>query len=274
MIPVPRLSEVLGTARRRGRAAFVPFLTAGDPSLDETGRFVEALAAAGAGAIELGVPFSDPIADGPTIQDASARALRAGATLPRILDLVSRLRERRVGVPILLFTYYNPVLRMGLRPFARKAASAGAQGALIVDLPPEDAGDYRREAAAARLETVFLASPTTSGQRLRVVDAASTGFVYYVARLGVTGERDALPAALEKRLAWVRRRVANPLAVGFGISTPEQAAAIAGLCDAVVVGSALVRLAGEAPPARAARRMTGLATAMVEAMRNGNGGRT
>jgi tryptophan synthase alpha chain len=268
-----RLAEVLSAARQSGRAAFVPFLTAGDPSLEWTGRFVEGLATAGAGAVELGVPCSDPIADGPTIQEASERALDAGATLQRVLDLVRRLRERGVAVPILLFTYYNPVLRMGLGSFARGARIAGAQGALVVDLPPEEAGDYRRAVAKAGLETVFLASPTTSDERLGVVDDASTAFVYYVARLGVTGARASLPRSLRKRIAWVRRRVTKPLAVGFGISTPAQARTVAPMCDAVVVGSALVRLVAENPPEAAGRKMRALAAAIVEAMGSVSGRR-
>ena len=212
------------------------------------------------------MPCGDPIADGPAIQAASRRALRAGATLSRILELVSRLRSRGVPVPILLFTYYNPVLRMGLREFARRTRSAGAQGALVVDLPPEEAGDYRHEMGEEGLETVFLASPTTSDERLAIVDRASTAFVYYVARLGVTGARSSLPRSLARRVAGIRGHLRKPLAVGFGISTPEQARKVAGLCDGVVVGSALVRLAAESPPEEASRRMRALAAAMVEAM--------
>jgi tryptophan synthase alpha chain len=273
MISIRPLAGVLGAARQSRRAAFVPFLTAGDPSLEWTGRFVEGLAAAGAAAVELGVPFSDPIADGPTIQAASERALEAGATLPGILDLVGRLRERGVAVPILLFTYCNPLLRMGLERFARKARTAGVQGTLVVDLPPEEAVDHRRVMARAELETVFLASPTTSDERLAVVDDASTAFVYYVARLGVTGARPSLPPSLRQRIARVRRLVRKPLAVGFGISTPDQARTVARMCDAVVVGSALVRLAAENPPEEAGRRMRALAAAMVNAMGSASGRR-
>lgn len=269
MTAPPTLAGVLGAARRSGRAAFVPFLVAGDPTLEWTGRFVENLVEAGAAAVELGVPFSDPIADGATIQAASHRALEAGTTLPRVLDLVLRLRRRGVNVPILLFTYFNPLLRMGVGAFAGRARRAGAQGALVVDLPPEESGEYRREMRAAGLETVFLASPTTSEARLRIVDRASTGFVYYVARLGVTGAPTGLPRSVRDRIAWVRSRVGKPLAVGFGISSPRQAAALSRSCDAVVVGSALVRLAGEGSPGKAVRRMRALAGAIVAGLRNG-----
>lgn len=248
-------------------SAFIPFLVAGDPSLTWTARFVRALEAAGAGAVELGVPFSDPVADGPVIQRAAQRALAAGTTLARVLKLVARLRARGSRVPVILFTYYNPVLSYGLARFARDAARAGAQGALVVDLPPEEAGAYRAQMRRAGLRTVFLASPTTSARRLRLVAEASTWFVYYVSRLGVTGARRTLSRTLAAELRRVRRRVRGPVAVGFGISTPEQARAVARLGDAVVVGSALVALAERHRPARALRRMRALARAMVAATR-------
>lgn len=247
-------------------SAFIPFLVAGDPSLDWTGRFVGALAKEGAAAVELGVPFSDPVADGPVIARASERALAAGATLPRILGLVRRLRARGVTVPIVLFTYYNPILSYGLGRFARDAARAGAQEALVVDLPPEEAADYRKAMARAGLQTVFLASPTTSARRLRLIDEASTGFVYYVSRLGVTGARRVLSRTLGAELKRVRRSVRKPVAVGFGVTTPEHARRAARLGDAVVVGSALVALAQDRAPAQALRRMRLLARAMMKAM--------
>ncbi len=261
-----KLSSAMARARALGRAAFIPFLSAGAPSLSATRLFLEALEES-ADIVELGVPFSDPVADGPVIQEASERALKAGATLDRILDLVAGLKAKgRYRPEILLFSYLNPVLAMGFSTFARRAARAGAAGALLVDLPPEEAGDYLAAARASGLGTVFLASPTTTPERLRLIGKRSTGFVYYVSRLGVTGARASLPAGLGTRLRRVRGLAGKPLAVGFGISTPEQAAQAARHADGVVVGSALVSLSLEHPPKEAARRIGTLARAMKEAM--------
>lgn len=261
-----RLSRALASARSRGRAAFIPFLSAGAPSLRATRLFLEALDDS-ADIVELGVPFSDPVADGPVIQEASERALRAGTTLERILGLVSELKARgRYRPEILLFSYLNPVLAMGFSTFARRAARAGAAGTLLVDLPPEEAGEHLRAARSAGLGTVFLASPTTSPGRLRLIGDISTGFVYYVSRLGVTGARPSLPAGLGAQLKRVRALCGKPLAVGFGISTPRQTAQAARHADGVVVGSALVRLSLEYPPTKAARRIGALARAMKGAL--------
>ncbi len=257
-----RLSSALARARASGRAAFIPFLSAGAPSLAATRLFLEALEES-ADIVELGVPFSDPVADGPVIQEASEKALKAGVTLDRILDLVTQLKTRgRYRPEILLFSYLNPVLAMGYARFAERAVRAGAAGALLVDLPPEEAGEYLAAARAEGLGTVFLASPTTSQERLRLIGKRSTGFVYYVSRLGVTGARASLPSELGARLRRVRSIVRKPLAVGFGISTPEQAAQAARHAEGVVVGSALVRLSLEHPPKEAARRIGALARAM------------
>lgn len=262
-----RLRAALASARRQRRAAFIPFLMAGDPSLAWTGCFLKALVEAGADVVELGVPFSDPVADGPVIQRAARRALRAGTTLLRVLGLVARLRAQGFAAPIVLFTYYNPVLSYGLGRFARDAARAGAQGALVVDLPPEAAGPYAAAMKRAGLGTVFLAAPTTSPARLKLIDRASTGFVYYVSRLGVTGVSRSLSRSLAGELRRVRRLVRNPVAVGFGIATPAQAREAAGHADAVVVGSALVRLAEGRRPAAAARRMRALARSIVKELK-------
>lgn len=236
------IDAVFARCRRERRAAFIPFLVAGDPSLATTGRLLEALAAGGADIIELGVPFSDPIADGPTNQAASVRALASGTTLSGILELVARYRDR-LGVPIVLFTYFNPVYRRGIAHFAEQAAASGVDGVLCVDLPPEEAREELIPALGEQgIDAIFLLAPTSTKERVKRVAEASTGFVYYVSRTGVTGARDALAPDLLKEAKWVRRKVKKPLAVGFGISSPEQVAAVAKVADGVVVGSALVRL--------------------------------
>jgi tryptophan synthase alpha chain len=236
------LRSVLLAARAAGTSAFIPFVMAGDPGLDESVEIVAALEKAGAKALELGVPFSDPVADGVTVQRAHERGLASGMTLKGVLDLVVRLRKRGVALPICLFSYLNPVLRMGYENFVKDAQSAGAQGALLVDLPPEEAGDYLAIAKARNFETVFLCSPTTSPERLKLIDAASSGFVYYVARAGVTGTREALPQQVRETLTALRRELQNPVAIGFGISTPDHMRALSGAADGIVVGSALVKI--------------------------------
>lgn len=240
-----RLAATFERCRAEGRAAFVPFLVAGDPDLAATERLLVALARAGADVLELGVPFSDPIADGPVIQAASARSLAAGATLSRILELVARCRER-VGVPIVLFTYVNPILAHGLARFAEQAAASGVDGVLIVDLPPEEAEEEALPALRGEgLDAIFLLAPTSTRDRVDRVARLGSGFVYYVSRTGTTGVREELPAALAREVAALRKRMKLPIVVGFGVSTPEQAAEVARSADGVVVGSALVRLAAE-----------------------------
>lgn len=236
------IDDVFARCREEGRAAFIPFLVAGDPDLETTERLLEALAAGGADVIELGVPFSDPIADGPTIQRASVRALEGGVTLARILDLVARTRDR-LGVPIVLFSYFNPLYRRGLPTFAEQAAASGVDGVLCVDLPPEEAEEELIPVLRARhIDTIFLLSPTSSKERRKRIVEASTGFVYYVSRIGITGKQKALAPNLLKETKKLRKKMDKPLAVGFGISTPEQVADVADVADGVVVGSALVQL--------------------------------
>ena len=230
----------------------VAFLTAGDPSLEETETLVLAMAEAGADVIELGVPFSDPVADGPTIQRSSERALRAGTTLAGVLDLVASLR-RQSDVPLVLFSYYNPVLQMGLPKFADRASSAGADGVLITDLTPEESGDYRRIVSERGLDTIFLAAPTSPDERLALIASCTTGFLYLISRTGVTGARTSLPEDLPALVRRVRRVTAAPLAVGFGISLPGQVSVLGGLADAAVVGSALVAEIEQASTLEAAR---------------------
>jgi tryptophan synthase alpha chain len=217
----------------------VAYITAGDPSLEASAEIVLAAAEAGADVIELGVPFSDPLADGPTIQRASERALRGGATLAGVIDLVRRVREHS-AVPLVLFSYFNPILQMGLEKFADAAASAGADGVLATDLTLEEAVDYRALMRARRLDTIFLAAPTSTDERLAKIAEFSSGFLYLISRTGVTGTREALPEELPALARRVRKVTSLPIAVGFGISQPEHVAALAGIADAAVVGSALV----------------------------------
>lgn len=234
---IRRRFEELG---RRGEMGLVAFLSAGDPSLAATESFVLALDAAGADVVELGVPFSDPVADGPAIQRSSERALRAGASLSGVLDLVASIR-RKSDLPLVLFSYYNPVLQLGIERFAGRAADAGADGALITDLTPEESGDYRRIAQAHGLDTVFLAAPTSTDERLARIAEVSTGFLYVISRTGVTGARESLPEDLPALIRRVRRVSRLPVAVGFGISLPGQVSILGGLADAAVVGSAFVQ---------------------------------
>jgi tryptophan synthase alpha chain len=240
-----RIAERFARRKAEGRAAFVPFLTAGDPSLDRTVEIALGLEAAGADVLELGVPFSDPIADGPVIQRSSERALGRGVTLAAVLEAVRRIRERS-ELPLLLFSYYNPLLQHGLDRLAAEAAEAGVDGVLVTDLPPEEGGEWIAAARAAEVDTVFLAAPTSPPDRLRRVAEASRGFVYAVSRTGVTGERQALSDEARPLVERLHELTDVPVALGFGLSTPEQVAEAAAVADGVVVGSALVRfLEGE-----------------------------
>jgi tryptophan synthase alpha chain len=232
--------------RAEGRPAFVAFLTAGDPSLDRTVEAALELDRAGVDVLELGVPFSDPLADGPVIQRASERALARGVTLARVLEAVGRIRERS-ELPLLLFSYYNPLLQHGLERLARDAKAAGVDGVLVTDLPPEEADEWVAAARAAGLDTVFLASPTSPPERLRKVAEASRGFVYAISRTGVTGERQSLSEDARPLVARLHGLTRVPVALGFGLSTPEQVREAAAVADGVVVGSALVRFLEEHP---------------------------
>ncbi len=234
-----RISKRFAELRTSGELGIVAYITAGDPSFDATLKFVLALAEAGADVIELGVPFSDPLADGPTIQRASERALKAGATLGGVLELVRRIRETS-QVPLVLFSYYNPILQMGLEKFASAAESAGADGVLATDLTPEESEDYRRIIAAHHLDTIFLGAPTSTDERLAKIAACSSGFLYLISRTGVTGAKDVLPDDLPALLRRARSVTQLPIAVGFGISLPGHVSVLGGLADAAVVGSALV----------------------------------
>ena len=243
--PVRAIERAFAACRREKRAAFIPFLMAGDPNLEATGDLIEALARGGADVIELGLPFSDPIADGPVSQRAASRALAAGTTLSGVLETIAD-RRRRVEVPIVLFTYFNPIHARGLERFAEQAAGSGVDGVLCVDLPPEEG---ERELVpildAQGIDSIYLLAPTSTKERIRRAADASSGFLYYVSRTGVTGERNELAGELGDEIRRMKKKLSLPLAVGFGISTPEQVREVGAIADGVVVGSALVRLVEE-----------------------------
>ncbi|HEV2615243.1 MAG TPA: tryptophan synthase subunit alpha [Candidatus Acidoferrales bacterium] len=245
---------------RTGELGLVAYVTAGDPSLEATEKIVLAAVDAGADIIELGVPFSDPVADGPTIQRASERALRCGTTLTGVIDLVAALRKK-TDVAIVLFSYFNPILQMGLEKFALRASAAGADGVLVTDMTPEEAGEHCAIMRSRGLDTIFLAAPTSTDERLKLIVSASTGFLYIVSRNGVTGAKESLPEELPAMVRRARKFTSLPIAVGFGISLPTQVTVLGGIADAVAVGSALVAEIENATSASAA------ATAVAERIR-------
>lgn len=264
-----RITERFAQLRKTGELGLVAYLTAGDPSIAATEKIVLALAAAGADVIELGIPFSDPLADGPTIQRASERALRNGANLSGVLDLVTRLRQKS-AVPLIIFSYFNPVLQMGLERFAERAASVGVDGVLITDLTPEEAGEYRKAITSRGLDTIFLAAPTSPDERLEKIAAVSSGFLYLISRTGVTGAKDALPDDLPELVRRTRRVTSLPIAVGFGISLPGHVSILGGLADAAVVGSAIVAEIERATSTDAACESVGkLVSSLKHAARQG-----
>ena len=236
-----RIERRFAALHEEGRAGLVTYLTAGDPDAETSARLFTGLAAAGADLIEIGMPFSDPMADGPVIQEAGQRALQQGMTLRRTWALVRELRRREEATPIVLMGYYNPIYRYGGEAFAGDAVDAGVDGVIVVDLPPEEDAELAGPARAAGLDVIRLATPTSDEQRLpRIVEDAG-GFIYYVAIAGITGTRSADSSEVAAAVARLRRFTGLPIAVGFGIRTPEQAAAVACAADAAVVGTALVQ---------------------------------
>lgn len=234
-----RIGKRFEQLARSGELGLVAYITAGDPSLAATEKIVLAAVEAGADVIELGVPFSDPVADGPTIQRASERALRGGTTLAGVIDVVKALRKN-TDVAIVLFSYFNPILQMGLEAFASRAAAAGADGVLVTDMTPEEADQHRAIMRTHGLDTIFLAAPTSTDKRLKLIADASTGFLYIISRTGVTGAKESLPEELPAMVRRTRKFTSLPIAVGFGISLPTQVTVLGGIANAVVVGSALV----------------------------------
>ena len=234
------LTAAFERCRAQRRVALIPYLMAGDPALDRTPAFLAAACAGGADIIEIGIPYSDPLADGPTIQAAAQRSLAAGATFDGVLDMARSLDRAAVPAPLIAFTYYNPVFVRGLEKTARDLAAAGFDAAIIPDLPPDEAHDARRAFAAAGVGIVFLVAPTTPLDRVRDIARRSDGFVYVVSRMGVTGAGRAIGESVRTLVERLRPLVDKPLAVGFGVSMPEHAAAIARYADGVIVGSALI----------------------------------
>ena len=234
-----RIEEKLDRLRQEGRKAFIPFITAGDPDLETTLSLIIELERSGADVIELGVPFSDPMADGPVIQRASERALRGGVSSRDCINLVRRVREQS-DVPILLFSYFNPLLALGVDDLGEQLASAGVDGVLVTDLVPEEAGQFVERMREAEIATVFLVAPTSTDERIKLAADASRGFIYAVSRAGVTGVRQSLSEAAASLVQAIRRFSELPVAVGFGISTPEQVAEVWRTADAAVVGSRIV----------------------------------
>jgi tryptophan synthase alpha chain len=242
-----RIESLFRTLKSQQRAALIAYITAGDPTPERTPGIVAALERGGVDLIELGVPFSDPIADGPVIQAGAERALKAGTTLHKVLEIARTIRETS-QIPLLLFTYLNPAMRYGFEKLGVDAKAAGIDGCLLTDLSVEEAEPYVKAIRAIGLDTVFLAAPTSTADRLKLVAQYSTGFVYLVSRTGVTGEQAALSDSLKPLVQAMRSVTTLPLAAGFGISTPAQAAAVAKIADGVVVGSAFVRLIANHAP--------------------------
>ena len=239
-----RIGAAFTRLKRRKEKALIAYLTVGFPNVGMLPDLVSACADAGVDGVELGVPFSDPLADGPTIQAASEKGLANGVSPARVLNQVEHLRRRKVALPLALMTYYNPVLHYGLRRFCGDCRSAGADGLIVPDLPPEEAGEFLQAARPAGIDTIFLAAPTSPPERLRRVARVSTGFIYYVSLTGVTGARRNLPPQVGAQVRALKRMTHLPVCVGFGISTPGQVSRMVRVADGVIVGSALVRLIG------------------------------
>jgi len=236
---VSRIGQAFSSARKNRRAAFIPYVTAGDPNLERTFQVVRALRRGGADVVELGVPFSDPIADGPTNQRAAERALASGTTLAGVLETVREIRDEE-DIPIVLFSYSNPIVQYGIDQFADDAAAAGVDGLLLTDVPVEEIDRFVPALERSRIDPILLVTPTSTRERIKAASRRGAGFLYFVSRTGVTGTRNDLDTELESHLKLVRRISKLPVAVGFGISTPLHAGRVAALADGVVVGSAIV----------------------------------
>ena len=272
--PETRIGRRFQALREEGRSGLVTFLTAGDPDPVTALEIFKGLPNAGADLIEIGVPFSDPMADGPAIQASSQRALKAGMTLPRTLDAVRAFREDDDDTPIIFMGYYNPIYNYGVDKFLKDAKCAGVDGFIVVDLPPEEEGEFCLPATAAGMNFIYLTAPTTTDERLPRVLKNASGFVYFVSITGITGTHSANTDAVAGHVARIRNMTDLPVAVGFGINTPEQAAEIAGIADAAVVGSALVKIiaenldANDTPAAGTADKVLDLVKDLAAGVRN------
>jgi tryptophan synthase alpha chain len=266
-----RIDQSFRALRQCGSAALVPFLTAGDPDLDTTRELMRVAVENGADLLELGVPFSDPSADGPVLQHSLEIGLRGGASLARVLELVSDFR-RASQVPIVLYGYFNPILHYGIERFATDAHEAGVDGVLVVDLPPEEVGELLPHIRAAGIHFIFLLAPTSGPDRVRKVLRHASGFIYYVSVTGVTGVRPMLADVVRPVIERLRQSTALPIGVGFGISTPEQAAAVAEFADAAVVGSAIMRIVDAHPGRASVMEVGAFIRQLKDAMRAARGG--
>jgi len=248
------IDDVLQELRKQKRKAFMPFVTAGDPSLSFTREIIIDLAEAGADLIELGIPFVDPVGDGPIIQKSVRRALANRVSIDDVLALVKGLREDGINIPIILMGYLNPIFNLGYENFATAAGNAGVSGCLIVDLPPGEAREYCAAMQSRAIDTIFIAAPVTSLERLQLIDQWVSGFCYYVSQMGATGAQQEPSSTLHEELDLVRRHISKPVLVGFGISTPEQACEVGALADGVIIGSAFVRCIEETDNIWAAKK--------------------
>ncbi len=237
-----RIEKVFKKLKAQNKKAFIPYIMAGDPSIEKTKEIVLMFEECGADIVELGVPFTDPLADGPTIQRAAERALKNGVTLKKVIAIVKDLRQK-TKIPLVLMTYYNPVFKYGEERFIADAKDAGVDGVIIPDLPPDEAGEFIRLAKNAALASIFLLAPTSTEDRIKKVASSSTGFIYYVSITGITGAQLLLDGSIEKSINGIHRITDKPVAVGFGVSTPDEAKAVAGISDGVVIGSAIVKKA-------------------------------
>lgn len=266
-----RLKDTFARLKKEGRSAFIPFISAGDPDMETSLAILEALPGCGADIIELGMPFSDPMADGPAVQASSTRAIAAGATMPKVIELVRKFRKKDNKTPIVLMGYFNPIHAYGTAKFARDVAAAGVDGLIAVDLPIEEDEVLRAPAAAQGVDLVRFVTPTTGEERLKRIVEAASGYLYYVSVAGVTGTKSFAEADVASAIARVRAATALPVAVGFGIKTPEQAATIARLADGVVVGSAIVGKVAEnlgQPGQTVVKAVTELCTSLAQATHN------
>ncbi|GBE03752.1 tryptophan synthase alpha chain [bacterium BMS3Abin09] len=236
-----RIDRTFKELGRSGKKALIPYIMAGDPDLDATKTYINDLESSGADIIELGVPFSDPLADGPTIQRAAERSLKKGTTLKKVLGLVKDIRKTS-EIPLILMTYYNPVFKMGIESFITKAVKSGVDGVIIPDLIPDEADEFIKLSKQHKLDTIFLLAPTSTNDRIRKVTKASTGFIYYVSITGITGAKLSMGNLMKNTLDTINRTTRKPVAVGFGVSNAKEAAAVAILADGVIIGSAIVKL--------------------------------
>ncbi|CAN7571659.1 tryptophan synthase subunit alpha [Caballeronia sp. LjRoot34] len=251
-----RIKSTFAALAEQGKKGLIPFITAGDPNPEQTVEFMHALAKGGADVIELGVPFSDPMADGPVIQRSSERALAKGVSLKHVLADVKRFREINTATPVVLMGYANPIERMGTEAFAKAAKEAGVDGVLVVDYPPEESVEFSASMRAAGIDPIFLLAPTSTDDRIAAVGKVASGYVYYVSLKGVTGSANLDVASIASKIPAIKAHVALPVGVGFGIRDAASARLVADVSDAVVIGSRLVQLLEEAPPEKAAEMLT------------------